>query len=44
LMADSLARRALHSLLSFQPSSPLVCTNTAHCNGCPLLMHSDLYL
>jgi ribonuclease HI len=36
LMADSLARRALHSLLSFQPSSLLVCTNPAHCQGCPL--------
>jgi hypothetical protein len=36
LMADSLARRALHSLLSFQPSSPLLCTNSVHCQGCPL--------
>jgi ribonuclease HI len=36
LMADTLARRALHSLLSFQPSSPLLCTNPAHCHGCPL--------
>jgi hypothetical protein len=36
LMADSLARRALHSLLSFQPSSPLVCTNPTHGHGCPL--------
>jgi hypothetical protein len=36
MMADSLARRALHSLLSFQPSSPLICTNPAHCQGCPL--------
>jgi ribonuclease HI len=36
LMADSLARRALHSLLSFQPSSPLVCTNSTNCQGCPL--------
>jgi ribonuclease HI len=36
MMADSLARRALHRLLSFQPYTPLVCTNPAHCQGCPL--------
>jgi hypothetical protein len=36
MMADSLARRALHSLLFFQPSSPFICTNPAHCQGCPL--------
>jgi hypothetical protein len=35
-MADSLARRALHSLLSFQPSSPVSCTNPYHIQGCPL--------
>jgi hypothetical protein len=35
-MADSLARRALHSLLSFQPSSPVSCTNPSHTHGCPL--------
>jgi ribonuclease HI len=35
-MADSLARRALHSLLSYHPLSPLICTNSAHCQGCPL--------
>jgi ribonuclease HI len=35
-MVDSLARRALHSLLSYQPPSSLNCTNSAHCQGCPL--------
>jgi ribonuclease HI len=35
-MADSLVRRALHSLLSFQPSSPILCTNPSHSQGCPL--------
>jgi hypothetical protein len=29
-MADSLARRALHSLISFQPSSPVSRTNPYH--------------
>jgi ribonuclease HI len=36
MMADSLARRALHNLLSFQPSSPFTCTNPDHCQGCPV--------
>jgi hypothetical protein len=36
MMADSLTRRALHRLLSFQPSSPLFCSNPTHCQGCPL--------
>jgi ribonuclease HI len=36
MMADSLARRALHNLLSFQPSTPVTCTNPDHCQGCPL--------
>jgi hypothetical protein len=36
LMADSLARRALYNLLSCHPSSPLICTNSVHSQGCPL--------
>jgi hypothetical protein len=36
MMADSLTRRALHNLLSFQPSTPVTCTNPDHCQGCPL--------
>jgi ribonuclease HI len=35
-MADSLARRALHSILSSQPSPPNLCTNPSHSQGCPL--------
>jgi ribonuclease HI len=35
-MADSIARRALHSLLSFQPSSPNLWTNRSHSQGCPV--------
>jgi ribonuclease HI len=35
-MADSLARRAFQSILSFQPSSPNLCTNPSHSQGCPL--------
>jgi ribonuclease HI len=35
-MADSLARRALQSILSFQPSSPNLCTNPSHSQGCPI--------
>jgi ribonuclease HI len=35
-MADSLARHALHSLLSFQPSSPVSCTNPSHTHECRL--------
>jgi ribonuclease HI len=35
-MADSLARRALQSIVSFQPSSPNLCTNPSHSQECLL--------
>jgi ribonuclease HI len=36
MMADYLARRSLHNLLSFHLSTPVSCTNPIHCQGCPL--------
>jgi ribonuclease HI len=35
-MADSLARRALHSILFSQPSPPTLYTDPFHSQGCPL--------
>jgi ribonuclease HI len=35
-MADSLARRALHNILSSQTSPLNLCTNPSHSQGCPL--------